>query len=187
MFGYSKYDLMRRGAGVQEQIADIGRIRPPTTPAALQAKPVRAKPLHLKALLKNEIAAGTVSVVDDARHSTVTFRGDAMFPPGGAEVKHAMAPLIAKIAHEIAKVPGKVTVLGYTDSAPIRSGRFASNESLSAERATRVLQMLQAAGVPASHLEAIGKGDANPLGDNRTAQGRAQNRRVEINIEQPLP
>jgi type VI secretion system protein ImpK len=178
MFGYSKYQLMRRGAAVQKQIADIGRMRPPPAPSALHVKP-----LHLKALLKNEIAVGTLSVVENAHHSTVTFRGDAMFPPGGVEVKRAMAPLIAKIAGEIAKVPGNVTVLGYTDSMPIRSGQFASNEALSLERATQVLQMLQAAGVPASRLEGVGKGDANPLGDNRTRQGRALNRRVEITVQ----
>jgi type VI secretion system protein ImpK len=103
-----------------------------------------------------------------------------MFPSGATAVKPSMGPLIAKIAGEIAKVPGKVTVLGYTDSVPIRSLHFASNTELSEERATQVMQMLQAAGVPASRLEAVGKGEADPLGDNRTLQGRALNRRVEI-------
>ncbi|HEY4311287.1 MAG TPA: type VI secretion system protein TssL, long form [Pirellulales bacterium] len=172
LFGWFKYQLLGHGAEVQKQIADIGRMTPPPAPPAL----------HLKVLLKNEIAAGTVSVDEDARHSNVTFQGDAMFPPGGIAVKKSMAPLIAKIADEIAKVPGKITVLGYTDNIPIRSRRFASNDALSEQRATEVLQMLQADGVPASRLEAIGKGDADPIGDNRTANGRAQNRRVEIAV-----
>lgn len=171
-FGWFKYQLLGHGAEVQKQIADIGRMTPPPAPPTL----------HLKVLLKNEIAAGTVSVEEDARHSAVTFRGDAMFPPGGIAVKKSMAPLIAKIANEIAKVPGKITVLGYTDNIPIRSRRFASNDALSKKRATEVLQMLQADGVPAGRLEAIGKGDADPIGDNRTANGRAQNRRVEIAV-----
>ncbi|KVU84771.1 hypothetical protein WK76_24015 [Burkholderia ubonensis] len=174
LFGWFKYDLLSRGADVQKQIADIGRMTPP--PATPQ--------LHLKQLLKNEIAAGTVSVDEDARHSAVTFRGDAMFQPGVASVKATMGPLIVKIAGEIAKVPGKVTVLGYTDNVPIRSRQFASNEALSEERAAQVMQMLQAAGVPANRLEAVGKGDVGPVGDNRTAQGRAQNRRVEIVVAQ---
>ncbi|KDB08338.1 type VI secretion system OmpA/MotB family protein [Burkholderia sp. lig30] len=119
-----------------------------------------------------------------ARRSTVTLRGDAMFQPGGASVQAAMNPLISKIAGEIVRVPGKVTVLGYTDNVPIRSRQFASNQALLEERAARVMQMLQAAGVPASRLEVAGKGDADPVGDNRTAQGRAQNRRVEIRVAQ---
>ncbi|MGV2291400.1 type VI secretion system protein TssL, long form [Trinickia sp. YCB016] len=174
LFGWFKYELMSRSTDVQKQIADIGRMTPPPAPPQL----------HLKQLLKNEIAAGTVSVDEDARHSAVTFRGDAMFQPGGASVKATMGPLIAKIAGEIARVPGKVTVLGYTDNVPIRSRQFASNQALSEERATQVVQMLQSAGVPAHRLEAVGKGDADPVGDNRIAQGRAQNRRVEIVVAQ---
>ncbi|WGY71559.1 type VI secretion system protein TssL, long form [Burkholderia cepacia] len=173
LFGWFKYELFSRSADVQKQIADIARMTPPPAPAPQ---------LHLKQLLKDEIATGTVSVDEDARLSAVTFRGDAMFRPGGASVQASMNPLISKIAAEIAKVPGKVTVLGYTDNVPIRSRHFASNQALSEERATQVMQMLQAAGVQANRLEAVGKGDADPVGDNRTAQGRAQNRRVEIDV-----
>ena len=174
LFGYFKYELLNRSAEVQKQIADIGRMTPPPAPPAL----------HLKELLKNEIAAGTVSVDEDAHHSSVTFRGDSMFPPGAAAVKTSMTPLVTKIAGEIVKVPGKVTVLGYTDNLPIKSRQFASNEALSEERATQIMQMLQTAGVPAARLEAVGRGDADPIGDNATVQGRAQNRRVEITVAQ---
>jgi type VI secretion system protein ImpK len=174
LFGYFKYELLNRSAEVQKQIADIGRMTPPPAPPAL----------HLKELLKNEIAAGTVSVDEDAHHSSVTFHGDSMFPPGAAAVKTSMTPLVTKIAGEIAKVPGKVTVLGYTDNLPIKSRQFASNEALSEERATQIMQMLQTAGVPAARLEAVGRGDADPIGDNATVQGRAQNRRVEITVAQ---
>ncbi|CAN0626863.1 type VI secretion system protein ImpK [Burkholderia multivorans] len=172
MFGWYKYQLSSRAAEIRKQLAEIARMVPPPAPPQL----------HLKQLLASEIAAGTVSVDEDARRSTVTFRGDAMFQPGGASVQAAMNPLVSKIAGEIAKVPGKVTVLGYTDNVPIRSRHFASNQALSEERATQVMQMLQTAGVPANRLEAAGKGDANPVGDNRTVQGRAQNRRVEISV-----
>ncbi len=171
-FGWFKYELLGRSAEIQKQIADIGHMTPPPAPPVL----------HLKTLLKDEIAAGTVSVDEDAHHSSVTFRGDSMFPPGGVSVNATMGPLIAKIAAEIVKVPGKVSVLGYTDNQPIRSRQFASNDALSEERATQVMQILQAAGVPASRLEAIGKGEADPVADNSTPQGRAQNRRVEITV-----
>ena len=174
IFGWFKYELMSRSASVQKQIAEIGRMTPPPAPPKL----------HLKQLLKDEIAAGTVGVDEDARHSAVTFRGDAMFQPGSVAIKSSIAPLVAKIASEIVKVPGKVTVFGYTDNVPIRSRQFPSNEALSEERATQVMQMLQSAGVPPGRLEAVGKGDADPIGDNGTAQGRAQNRRVEIVVAQ---
>lgn len=172
LFGCFKYALSTRSADVQQRIAAIARMAPPAAPAELR----------LATLLAGEIAAGTLSVEENARRSSVTFRGDAMFAPGAAGVNPAMGPLIRKIAAEIAKVPGKVTVRGYTDNQPIKSRQFASNEALSEERATQVMQMLQSAGVPASRLEALGKGGAEPIGDNRTPQGRALNRRVEITV-----
>ncbi|WP_296223650.1 type VI secretion system protein TssL, long form [Ralstonia sp. UBA689] len=172
LFGYYKYRLSMQADGMQKQLADIAHMTPPPAPPAL----------HLKELLKAEIAAGTVSVDEDASRSAVTFGGDSMFQAGGAGVNAAMNPLIAKIASEVAKVPGKVTVAGYTDNIPIKSRQFASNQALSQGRAPQVMQMLQTAGVPGSRLEAVGKGDADPIGDNRTAKGRAQNRRVEIAV-----
>ncbi|CAD6514208.1 type VI secretion system protein TssL, long form [Paraburkholderia sabiae] len=172
LFGWFKYQLLNHGAAVEKQIADIGHLTPPPAPRLP----------HLKELLKNEIAAGTVSVDEDARHSSVTFRGDSMFAPGGVNVKASIGPLVAKIANEVVKVPGKVTVTGYTDNVPIKSRQFESNDALSEERATQVMQMLQTAGVPAARLEAIGKGEDDPIGDNATPQGRAQNRRVEITV-----
>ncbi|MXN73672.1 type VI secretion system protein TssL [Burkholderia sp. 4701] len=173
MYGYFKYQLGTRSVATQKQIAEIGRMTPP---------PVPAPKLNLKTLLGAEIAAGTVSVDEDASHSTVTFRGDDMFQPGKAAANASMTPLVAKIAAEIVKVPGKVIVTGHTDNLPIRSRRYPSNQALSEERAVQVMQMLQAAGVPANRLEAVGKGDAEPVGDNRTTQGRAQNRRVSITV-----
>ncbi|MBK3779254.1 type VI secretion system protein TssL, long form [Paraburkholderia nemoris] len=172
MFGYAKYDLMTRSAAVEKQISDIARITPPPAPPAL----------HLKELLKDEIAAGKVSVDEDDHHSAVTFHGDDMFIAGKATVNSSMQPLINKIAAEVVKVPGKVSVIGHTDNTPIRSRTFDSNQALSEERATQVMQLLQDAGVPANRLEVIGKGDAAPIADNKTFQGRAQNRRVEINV-----
>ncbi|MFM0133238.1 type VI secretion system protein TssL, long form [Paraburkholderia sediminicola] len=172
MFGYAKYDLMTLSTAVQKQISNIARITPPPAPPAL----------HLKELLKGEIAAGKVSVDEDDHHSAVTFHGDDMFVAGKATVNASMQPLINKIAAEVVKVPGKVSVVGHTDNTPIRSRTFDSNQALSEERATQVMQLLQDAGVPANRLEAIGKGDAAPIADNKTFQGRAQNRRVEINV-----
>ncbi|WP_404985688.1 type VI secretion system protein TssL, long form [Caballeronia sp. LZ034LL] len=172
LFGWFKYHLLSEGASLATRIIEIGRMTPPPAPRVPR----------LRELLANEIAAGMVSVVEDAQHSTVTFRGDAMFAPGAIAVNAAMTPLIAKIAGEVTRVPGRVTVTGYTDNLPIRSRRYASNDALSLERATQVVQQLQAAGVPAGRLEAVGRGASSPLGDNRTASGRALNRRVEIAV-----
>ncbi|WP_370643035.1 type VI secretion system protein TssL, long form [Bordetella sp. LUAb4] len=177
LFGWFKYELVTRTSVLQRQIAEISQLVPA---ASATPAPAAAPALHLKQLLKDQIAAGMLSVDEDAQHSAVTFRGDTMFQSGGATVHASIDPLIAKIASEIIKVPGKVTIIGHTDNIPIRSRYFPSNLALSQERANKVMQILQSAGVPSNRLEAVGKGETDPVGDNNTAQGRAQNRRVEI-------
>jgi outer membrane protein OmpA-like peptidoglycan-associated protein len=67
-------------------------------------------------------------------------------------------------------------VLGYTDS----TGSETYNNALSMKRAAAVTRILVDAGMTSSHIRQQGAGKRNPVVDNRTAQGRAQNRRVVI-------
>ncbi|MDQ6647750.1 MAG: OmpA family protein [Pseudomonadota bacterium] len=74
-----------------------------------------------------------------------------------------------------------VTVAGYTDS----KGTDAYNQSLSERRASIVYDYLTSHGIDASRLEGpIGHGENNPIGDNSTDSGRAQNRRTELQVQQ---
>jgi OOP family OmpA-OmpF porin len=74
-----------------------------------------------------------------------------------------------------------VTVAGYTDS----KGTDAYNQSLSERRAKIVYDYLTGHGIDASRLEGpIGHGETNPIGDNATDSGRAQNRRTELQVQQ---
>ena len=72
-----------------------------------------------------------------------------------------------------------VEVIGYTDS----SGTDEHNQWLSERRATAVTDTLVRDGVSASRITTRGYGAANPVASNATAEGRAQNRRVEIILE----
>ena len=75
----------------------------------------------------------------------------------------------------------KVTVAGYTDSV----GTDAYNQGLSERRASIVYNYLTSHGIDASRLEGpIGHGENNPIGDNATDAGRAQNRRTELQVQQ---
>jgi OOP family OmpA-OmpF porin len=74
-----------------------------------------------------------------------------------------------------------VTVAGYTDS----KGTDEYNQSLSERRASIVYNYLTSHGIDASRLEGpIGHGETNPIGDNATDAGRAQNRRTELQVKQ---
>lgn len=174
LFAWYKYHLLFRTHDLEQQILAIGKITPPEPPKALR----------LAELLKDEIARGVVSVQEDATRSAVTFRGDDMFGGGRAEVSGKILPLLDKVAGEINKVSGNVTVIGHSDNAPIKTARFPSNQALSEERAATVTEYLASKGVAKGRLEAIGKGDTEPLIDNKTPAARAKNRRVEIVVTQ---
>lgn len=71
-----------------------------------------------------------------------------------------------------------VTISGHTDNV----GKPAYNQNLSERRAESIKAMLVAKGIPASRIKAEGRGMNQPIADNKTAEGRAKNRRVEIDI-----
>jgi OOP family OmpA-OmpF porin len=78
------------------------------------------------------------------------------------------------------KTPGtqvtRILIEGHTDS----TGNAAYNQSLSLKRANSVADYLAQQGIPRSSMETIGRGESQPIADNKTKAGRAQNRRVEI-------
>ena len=71
-----------------------------------------------------------------------------------------------------------VTVTGHTDNV----GKPASNQTLSQKRADNIKKMLIEKGIDGSRIRAIGKGDKEPIATNKTKEGRAKNRRIEITI-----
>ena len=73
----------------------------------------------------------------------------------------------------------KITVVGHTDS----KGSDAYNQKLSERRASTVANYLAENGVPSQLIEAYGQGEKNPVATNKTAEGRAQNRRVEVTVD----
>ena len=77
-------------------------------------------------------------------------------------------------------------VNGYTDNVPIGPGLMrqgiTSNLVLSQKRADNVMNFMVSQGVNSSLVSAQGFGDANPVASNDTAEGQAQNRRVELTL-----
>ena len=95
--------------------------------------------------------------------------------------------IIAKMASQLAATQvSHLVVNGYTDNAPIgpalKKRGVTSNLELSQKRADAVMQYLISKGVKPDLVSAQGHGDSDPVASNKTAQGRAQNRRVEIEL-----
>lgn len=76
--------------------------------------------------------------------------------------------------------PSNIVIEGHTDSL----GKKDLNEELAEKRAEAVKKYLESndGGIESAKIEAIGLGDNKPLATNKTAEGRAQNRRVDIII-----
>lgn len=176
LFGFLKYQLSVQSNPLEARIEQIGDRKPAVVKTV--------KPLNLAQLLKNEIARGVVKVNEQDNRTSVVFTGDNMFAPGSADVNETIKPTLDKVASEINLVSGKVVVTGHTDSSPIRSEKFADNQALSEQRAKSVSEYLQKAGIAVDRLLSEGKGDTQPVADNKTAQGKAKNRRVEVLVIQ---
>jgi chemotaxis protein MotB len=121
--------------------------------------------------------------------SEITRRGLAvrvltdglLFDSGSADVKPQARPLLVKLARVLAHDRSHpFRVEGHTDDVPV-AGRYPSNWELSTARSSAVVRVfLSAGGISGKRLEAVGRAQLEPLASNRTEQGRAKNRRVEI-------
>jgi chemotaxis protein MotB len=113
----------------------------------------------------------------------VVFNSPVLFQPGGAELREDSLPHIRKLARALSELPNAIQIEGHTDDIPLGpSMPFNSNWELSAARAFSVLRAFEKAGVPSNRLSAIGYGEFRPLRSNDTREGRAANRRIEVNL-----
>ncbi len=138
---------------------------------------------RIREALAPEIEQGLVDVGAKGDFIFVRVGNLLLFDSGKADVREDFAPLAARIAETVNNEGGPVQVVGFTDSIPMSGrGRFKTNLDLSVARATSVKDMLAGMVEDATRLSVEGKGAADPIGDNATAEGRALNRRVEIMI-----
>ena len=135
--------------------------------------------------LEGEIAKGEIKVKQIQDRLSVQMVDKILFDSGKTEIKPQGREILAKVATVLAGVKDKqIRIEGYTDSQPITGAlqkQFPSNWELSAHRATTVVRFLQDKGnLDGKVLSAIGYGPFRPIADNETAEGRAENRRIEI-------
>jgi outer membrane protein OmpA-like peptidoglycan-associated protein len=123
-------------------------------------------------------------VVEEAvvvKEETIVIR-DVHFQFDKATLTSSDKQVLDKIATRLkAEAPtAQLTVTGHTDSV----GSDTYNQKLSDKRAHSVVEYLIEQGVPRSNfVSVVGAGESQPVADNKTADGRAQNRRTEIKIQ----
>ncbi len=119
-----------------------------------------------------------VDAVGCERKGSITLEG-VTFQLNSADLTVESRPALDRVAEDLRKYPRlKIELQGHTDS----SGSDQYNLNLSQRRAESVARYLADAGVPAGQVAPKGYGESEPIADNKTAEGRAQNRRVVMKV-----
>lgn len=112
--------------------------------------------------------------------STMALSGDVDFATGCAALNHSAIQKLDKLISDThGTLYQQAQVLGYTDSR----GSDTNNQVLSERRANAVADYLKTHGLQTASYDVHGYGDANPIADNATADGRARNRRVDVELK----
>jgi outer membrane protein OmpA-like peptidoglycan-associated protein len=122
--------------------------------------------------------AGLKSQQSD-RGLVLTLSGSVLFTTGKSELLPNAKGRLNDVARALKEDQRNITIVGHTDS----QGADEMNMKLSQARAESVRSYLTSKGVPGDRVRAEGLGKTQPMADNATAEGRANNRRVEIILE----
>ncbi len=135
--------------------------------------------------LEQEIARGEVKISELKGKLTVNVVDKILFDSGRADLKQNGLKVLQQIGDILKSAVDKnIQIEGHTDNVPIRGSlqeKYPSNWELSTARATTVLHFLQdQVGIAGDRLSAVGYGEYQPIASNSSAEGRAQNRRIQI-------
>ncbi len=126
-------------------------------------------------LCPNTPAGATVDAIGCHEKSAIRLEG-VNFQVGTSNLTAESSAILESVAALLGKIPDNIEIAGHTDN----TGSQAINRTLSQARAEAVKAFLIDKGVAADRLEAKGYGPDAPIAENDTAEGRAQNRRVEL-------
>jgi outer membrane protein OmpA-like peptidoglycan-associated protein len=123
-----------------------------------------------------------VQVKEESRGLVLTLSGSVLFRSGSADLLPAARRRLDEVAEALKKTQSPLLIEGHTDS----QGPTELNEELSYERAGAVRDYLVERGVDSARIRTEGRGEEQPVASNRSSEGRANNRRVEIVIERGI-
>ncbi len=139
----------------------------------------------VKADLKSAINQGRANVERIGDQILIQLSSQGSFGSGFAELRPDFLPTLSQVAQTLEGSDAKITVSGHTDNIPIAfSERFESNWDLSAARAAAVADFfMDAGGVTEERISVLGFADTKAIASNDSSTGRAQNRRIEILVD----
>jgi len=187
LFSIWRFSLSTHIDPVHARVMNIGREESllPSRPLPPQAAVYIADPgparFGLQQFLEPEIRSGQVTVQELPDRIVVSIAGDNLFDSGSELISSQYDAIVNRIGEGLEQTNGRIMVIGHTDNIPMgRNKRYDSNFSLSQARAESVVKLLSVSVSKPTRLTAEGLGETRPVTSNDTAEGRAQNRRVEI-------
>jgi type VI secretion system protein ImpK len=169
------------------EAAQLQRLPEASQPLVIQTtapdEPPPPRPAErIRGLLEQEVLQGLLEVVDLGYATNIVVHNKGLFASGSSRVSNDFRPIIGKIGAVLKNEPGPLLVTGHTDSQPIRTLKFPSNWHLSSARANAVMVLLAESIIEPGKLVSEGRADTEPIASNETAEGRQQNRRIEIKV-----
>ena len=123
-----------------------------------------------------------------SQYVEITLNGALLFESGSANLSADAGAVLDQVGLILERyAESTVEIEGHTDSVPMHSAQFPSNNELSDARALSVFYyLMDHTSLDPAKVKHSGRGEYNPIADNSTAEGRALNRRVEIKIYNTL-
>ena len=162
--------LRDKAAANESQLSD--------TQDALGAERTRRVEAEKRAASALASLAEIAKVNEEQRGTVITLPGGVLFPSGGTTLSPTARQSLDRVAEALGAqlTDSQIVIEGHTDAR----GSDQRNQQLSQQRAEAVRDYLVQRGVDTQRLAAVGRGEASPIADNESAEGRATNRRVEI-------
>ncbi|MDA8716538.1 OmpA family protein [Alphaproteobacteria bacterium] len=188
--GKSEQDVLFGGIeGQLAELASMASAAAKSTKEQAEAKAESDKKAQiaedeLKVALRQEIGQGLADVQREDDKVIVTVGAGGAFASGSADLTPAAIKIMDRIAKVNAAGNSKIKVSGHTDDVPLIFGsNYRDNWDLAAARSASVVQAFAENGtISEDRLEAISYGESRPIETNDTPDGRAKNRRIEIEI-----
>jgi outer membrane protein OmpA-like peptidoglycan-associated protein len=191
----SGQDVVLRGqqpvAGAGERALDIARATACATWAGFLTCPVVvsgefgapaavvARPASAQTAVPPEAPRAAAAQACEQALGEIVGHTKIEFATASARIRPASEGVLDALAKAAANCPGVIRVEGFTDSV----GSADSNQKLSETRARAVTEALERRGIAPERLVPRGYGAERPIGDNATAAGRADNRRIEFHVD----
>jgi chemotaxis protein MotB len=170
-----------------QRTAEMGRVAPnpkgALAAAAAEEVDLTTMQAELQHALSHEINLHEVAIHREAEGLVISLREFGFFDSGSAVMKTTAMPVLDRIVAILVARTCNLRIEGHTDNIPIHTVTMASNWELSTARATELVRLLIVRyRLSPLRLAAAGYAEYHPIASNATAQGRAQNRRVDVVI-----